>query len=137
MMDRVTLASNKKFHEPAAAATVPSTRGHAPPIFIHTLRRIRFHLPKARKATFVAIIPRGAIAVPTRRARVARLLAAVEVVPLAASAAPVIVRGLRVCQVVGVLGLHVVEARGLVEVRSLGIERRGVLLLGHSTRCQH
>jgi hypothetical protein len=75
--------------------------------------------------------------VPTRRARVARLLAAVEVVPLAASAAPVIVRGLRVCQVVGVLGLHVVEARSLVEVRSLGIERRGVLLLGQSTRCQN
>ena len=52
----------------------------------------------------------------------AQLLAAVEVVPLAASAAPVVVRGLRVGKVVGILGLHVVEASGLVEVRGLCVE---------------
>ena len=58
-----------------------------------------------------------------------RLLAAVEVVPLAAGTAPVVIGRLGVCQVVGILGLHVVEAGGLVEVRSLGVQRRGVLLL--------
>ena len=51
-----------------------------------------------------------------------RLLAAVEVVPLAASAAPVIVGCLGVGKVVGILGLHVVEASGLVEVRGLCVE---------------
>jgi hypothetical protein len=56
-----------------------------------------------------------------------RLLAAVEVVPLATSAAPVIVRGLSVGKVVGILGLHVVEASGLVEVRGLCVQRRSVL----------
>ena len=55
------------------------------------------------------------------------LLTAVKVVPLAASAAPVIVRSLRVGKVVGVLGLHVVEACSLVEICSLGIQRRSVL----------
>ena len=58
----------------------------------------------------------------------ARLLAAVEVVPLAASPAPVVVRRLGVGQVVGILGLHIVEAGSLVEVRSLGIQRRSVFL---------
>jgi hypothetical protein len=57
----------------------------------------------------------------------AQLLAAVEVVPLAASPAPVVVRRLGVGQVVGILGLHVVEAGSLVEVGGLGVQRRGVL----------
>jgi hypothetical protein len=43
----------------------------------------------------------------------------VEVVPLPASATPVVIRGLGVGEVVGVLSLHVVEARSLVEVRRL------------------
>ena len=55
------------------------------------------------------------------------LLAAVEVVPLAAGAAPIVVRGLSVGKVVSVLCLHVVEAGGLVEVRSLGVKCRSVL----------
>jgi len=48
-----------------------------------------------------------------------RLLAAVKVVPLATSAAPVIVGSLSVGKVIGILGLHVVETSGLVEVRRL------------------
>lgn len=43
----------------------------------------------------------------------------VEVVPLPTSATPVVIRGLGVGEVVGVLRLHVVEARSLVEVRRL------------------
>lgn len=58
----------------------------------------------------------------------ARLLAAVKVIPLPASTAPVIVRSLGVGKVVSILGLHVVEAGSLVEVRSLGIQRRSVFL---------
>ena len=58
----------------------------------------------------------------------ARLLAAVKVIPLPASTAPVIVRSLGVGKVVSILSLHVVEAGSLVEVRSLGIQRRSVFL---------
>ena len=92
-----------------------------------TPRPFRPQATEGAESYTAAIAPREAIATPTRHARAARLLAAVEVVPLAASAAPVVVRGLRVGQVVGVLGLHVVEAGGLVEVRSLGVQGRGVL----------
>ena len=56
-----------------------------------------------------------------------RLLPAVEVVPLTTSAAPVIVRGLSVGEVVGVLSLHVVEASSLVEVCRLSVQRSRVL----------
>merc|ERR1719181_1787490 len=92
-----------------------------------TPRPCRPQATEGAESYTAAIAPRGAIATPTRHARAARLLAAVEVVPLAASAAPVVVRGLRVGQVVGVLRLHVVEARRLVEVGCLRVQRRGVL----------
>jgi hypothetical protein len=49
-------------------------------------------------------------------------------IPLAAGTAPIVVRCLCICQVVGVLGLHVVEAGGLVEVGSLGVQRSSVLV---------
>jgi hypothetical protein len=57
-----------------------------------------------------------------------RLLAAVKVIPLPASTAPIIVRSLGVGKVVSILGLHVVEAGSLVKVRGLGIQRRSVFL---------
>jgi len=57
----------------------------------------------------------------------ARLLPAVEVIPLAASTAPIIIRGLSVGKVVRILGLHVIETRSLVEVCCLRVQRRGVL----------
>ena len=56
-----------------------------------------------------------------------RLLPAVEVVPLTTSAAPIIVRGLSVGEVVGVLSLHVVEASSLVKVCRLSVQRSRVL----------
>jgi len=54
---------------------------------------------------------------------------AVEVVPLVACAAPVVVRGPVVGLVVGVLGLLVVEARGLLVVTRLGV-KGGSLRMG-------
>jgi hypothetical protein len=76
---------------------------------------------------FPGLLLRASMALPEERSQTQRLLPAVEVVPLAACAAPVVIGRLGVGQVVGILGLHVVEARGLVEVRRLGIESRGVL----------
>ena len=56
-------------------------------------------------------------------------VAGVEVVPLVAGTAPIVVGGPVVGLVVGVLGLLVVEAGGLLVVTSLGIEGRSLLLL--------
>ena len=57
------------------------------------------------------------------------LFAAVKVVPLATRATPIVIRSLRVGEVVSVLRLHVVEAGSLVEVRRLGVQGRGVLAI--------
>merc|ERR1719183_1443606 len=54
-------------------------------------------------------------------------VAGVEVVPLVAGAAPVVVRSPVVGLVVGVLGLLVVEAGGLLVVTSLGVKGRSLL----------
>ena len=55
-------------------------------------------------------------------------IAGVEVVPLVAGAAPIVIRGPVVGLVVGVLGLLVVEAGGLLVVTSLRVQRRGLFL---------
>ena len=56
-------------------------------------------------------------------------VAGVEIVPLVAGTAPIVVRGPVVSLVVCVLSLLVVEAGGLLVVTSLGIEGRSLLLL--------
>jgi len=56
-------------------------------------------------------------------------VAGVEVVPLVAGAAPIVVRGPVVGLVVGVLCLLVVEASSLLVITSLGVEGRSLLLL--------
>ena len=57
------------------------------------------------------------------------LMTVVEVVPLVAGTAPIVVRGPVVSLVVCVLSLLVVEAGSLLVVTSLGIEGRSLLLL--------
>ena len=54
-------------------------------------------------------------------------VAGVEVVPLVAGTAPIVVGGPVVGLVVGVLGLLVVEAGGFLVVTSLGVQGRSLL----------
>uniref|UniRef100_A0A7S0QM97 Uncharacterized protein n=1 Tax=Cryptomonas curvata TaxID=233186 RepID=A0A7S0QM97_9CRYP len=64
--------------------------------------------------------PSSPIIVPSR------LLSAVEVVPLPASATPIVIRRLSVREIVGIFSLHVVETSRLVKVGSLSVQSRGM-----------
>jgi hypothetical protein len=53
----------------------------------------------------------------------------IKVIPLPTSTPPIIIGSLSVSEVIGVLGLHVVETSGFVEISSLRVESRSMLAI--------